>query len=191
MFIPTYTYVFTCLSPGPSYFLAGNRLHVLGQWADMETPAVFSGATSGAFNTPTSNIIIILYVWHVKEGLKITPWLSSSFLWHRSLQFGREIRKHQTSRQESDDVLPPLCKMPQTSHRLCSFNGDCFSHPGPPEFSLKPGDYFISWHTSLFYSPVPTAEFKAPSKCQETPCVLLFPHHCTSRTMLELSQTLG
>lgn len=53
-------YVYTSLpvyvfAPGPSGFLAGNRLHVLGQRTDMETAAVISGATSGAFSAPISN----------------------------------------------------------------------------------------------------------------------------------------
>lgn len=63
LFIPTLItiniicilYVVACFLPGPSGFLAGNRLHVLGQRADMETAAVISGTTSGAFSAPTSN----------------------------------------------------------------------------------------------------------------------------------------
>lgn len=72
------------------------------------------------------NIILLNYarwtnVWRSR------PYCHFSCLWYRSLQCGREIWNHQTWRRESDDVLPPLCKMPQTFYRLCSFKDDCFS----------------------------------------------------------------
>lgn len=55
--LPTYILCLSdlCILPGPSYFLAGNRLHVPGQRADLETTAVIPGTTSRAFSAPTSN----------------------------------------------------------------------------------------------------------------------------------------
>lgn len=47
-------YACICFSSGPSGILAGNRIHVLGQRANMETAAVISGTTVGALSSPTS-----------------------------------------------------------------------------------------------------------------------------------------
>lgn len=232
-----YIHVFACLclSPGPSGFLAGNGLHVLGQRADMETAAVISGATSGALITPTSNthththwpltifcfslmLNIIVYSFtmppnkcNLESSISarrcmrtlFTPnfsykwlniillnyarwtsvWRSSPYchfscLWYRSLQYGREIWKHQTWRRESDDVLPPLYKMPQTSYRLCSFKDDCFSALGLLN-SLQRLEICIFWHTSLFYSPCLQQSLRLH------PGVLLGPHQCILRWLFQ------
>lgn len=72
LFVYLYTHTFLCLCccllSGPSCFLAGNRLHVLGQRADMETTAVISGTASRAFNTPTSNTHTPVHTQWVEYG---------------------------------------------------------------------------------------------------------------------------
>lgn len=45
---------------GPSCFLAGNWLHVFGQWADMETPLIVSRTASRTFNPTIGNPDLIL-----------------------------------------------------------------------------------------------------------------------------------
>lgn len=130
--------------------------------------------------TPVSwyNLLIIILFCNATwmSGQRSSHKCHFSCLRHRSLQFGRETWKHRTSKRESDEALPLLCKIPQTSHRVWSFKDDHFITLNLSN-SLRCWKCSIFFFTSLLYSPLPTAEIETASKCLEIP---LFYTMCAS-----------